>query len=534
MGTQKKVAAGASASNSAKKLSFFSIFLLGINGIVGSGTFLLPQKIYSDAGVLWGIVCILIAGISTTLIALCYADLAGRFSESGGAWIYSYNAYGKFAGFEVGFFMWFAGVVSISAEIAALLRIFKNIIPGLDNKLYSLAFGIGIILILGIINLFGVSSVKLVSNMSSGLKLAAIAFFIIVSAFFLKTINFQPMVPTDMESSSGLFKGMTSTYSVVFYMFTGFSFLPIAARKMNNPQKNLPKALVAIMISVTIIYAAVQIMAVGVLGPELANTTIPVATAMKKMVGDWGYYLIIAGSTISIFGIAFSSSFEVPMIASSLATEHKLLPAFFGKTNKHDAPYISIIITVIVSIILYSSGSYIFLASCMVCANLVQYVPTILASIKFKKDGKFPSQGFKLKGGYLIPILALISALYLLVSFNYKVILVAVAVFLIALIIYFIDKKKMKDTDPELATVSATASTGSASAASSAASSSNTSASNGSSSSAGAVTAGAAKASPTTASPATASPPAKNPLQSRTQSPPTSAPLDTPNSPNKN
>lgn len=455
MGTTKKVAAGSSAANSTKKLSFFSIFLLGINGIVGSGTFLLPQKIYQDAGVLWGVVVILIAGISTTLIALCYADLSGRFSESGGAWIYSYNAYGKFAGFEVGFFMWFAGVVSMSAEIAALLRIFQNLIPGLDKKAYSLAFGIGIILILGIINLFGVSSIKFVSNLSSVMKIGAIVFFVLVSAFFLKTANFQPMVPKDMETTSGLFKGMTSTYSVVFYMFTGFSFLPIAARKMNNPQKNLPKALVAIMISVTVIYAAVQIMAVGVLGPELSTTTIPVATAMKKMVGDWGYYIIIAGSTISIFGIAFTSSFEVPMIASSLATEHKLLPAFFGKTNKHDAPYISIIITIIVSIILYSSGSYIFLASCMVCANLVQYIPTILATIKFKKDKKFPSQGFELKGGYLVPILALISSLYLLVSFNYKVILVAVGVFLIALVIYLIDKKKSDDSAPKPAVAQA-------------------------------------------------------------------------------
>ena len=424
-----------------KKLSFFSIFLLGINGIIGSGTFLLPQQIYQDAGVMWGLVCIIAAGISTLLIALCYADLSGRFSESGGAWLYSYHAYGKFVGFEVGFFMWFAGVVSISAEIAALIRIFKNMIPSLANQWISLGFGIGFIVLLGIINLFGVNSVKFVSNLSSGLKLLTVALFILVGVFFLKFSNFSPLVPERMDSSSGLFKSVSNTYSVVFYMFTGFSFLPIAARKMNNPQKNLPKALVTIMLSVMTIYVVVQALAIGVLGSGLAKTTIPVAEAMSHMLGTWGYYIIIAGSTISTFGVAFASSFDVPIIASSLSDEHHLLPKFFGKTNRYDAPYISILLTVVISSLLLLTGSYVFLATCMVCANFVQYIPTILATMKFHNNKEFPTQGFHLPGGYTIPILALIGSMYLLVGFNFKVILVAVSVFVVGVIIYLAEAR---------------------------------------------------------------------------------------------
>lgn len=430
--------------NSTKKLSFFSIFLLGINGIIGSGTFLLPQEIYQKAGILWGLLTILAAGIATTLIALCYADLAGRFSESGGAWLYSYHAHGKFVGFEVGFFMWFAGIVSISAEIAAILRVFKNIFPQLHNSMVSMLFGIIIIGLLGMINLFGMKSVNLINKLSSSAKLIAIIVFVLIGMFFLKSTNFTPLVSEKISQSGGLFKDISSTYSIVFYMFTGFSFLTIAARQMNNPQKDLPKALIAVMLTVTTIYLFVQAVAIGVLGPELSQSTIPVAYAMKKMVGEWGYYFIIAGSTVSIFGVAFTSSFEVPMIASSLADEHQLLPAIFAKTNKHDAPYISIIVSIVFSAILYTSGSFVFLATCMVCANLVQYVPTILAVMKFKKHNLYPSKGFQLKGGYTVPVLALISSLYLLVGFNLKVILVAVAVFVLGVIIYFINDKEQQ------------------------------------------------------------------------------------------
>lgn len=61
-----------------KKLSFFSIYFLGINAIVGSGAFLLPQQIYKDSGVM-SIFVLLMAAITVSMVALCYADLSSRF-----------------------------------------------------------------------------------------------------------------------------------------------------------------------------------------------------------------------------------------------------------------------------------------------------------------------------------------------------------------------------------------------------------------------------------------------------------------------
>ncbi len=69
-----------------RKLSFMSIYFLGINGVIGSGAFLLPQEIYKDMN-LAGVLVMLFAAVTVSLIALCYADLASRFSNSGAAWI---------------------------------------------------------------------------------------------------------------------------------------------------------------------------------------------------------------------------------------------------------------------------------------------------------------------------------------------------------------------------------------------------------------------------------------------------------------
>ena len=103
-----------------RKLSFMSIYFLGINGVIGSGAFLLPQEIYKDMN-LAGVLVMLFAAVTVSLIALCYADLARRFSNSGAAWIYSYNAFGRFWGYEVGIFVWFIDCWTLAAEIVAYL-----------------------------------------------------------------------------------------------------------------------------------------------------------------------------------------------------------------------------------------------------------------------------------------------------------------------------------------------------------------------------------------------------------------------------
>lgn len=86
-----------------KKLSFISIYFLGINAVIGSGTFLLPAKIYHEMN-LMAIVVLLLTAVVVSMIALCYADLSSRFKGSGAAWLYAYHAFGRFTGYELGVF----------------------------------------------------------------------------------------------------------------------------------------------------------------------------------------------------------------------------------------------------------------------------------------------------------------------------------------------------------------------------------------------------------------------------------------------
>ncbi|WP_326717471.1 APC family permease [Vagococcus jeotgali] len=416
-----------------------SVFL-GINAIIGSGAFLLPQDIYKDIGVT-SILVLFVAALTVSMIALCYADLSSRFSGSGAAWLYSYNAFGKFTGFQIGLFSWFLGCLTLAAESVALLRVLKNLFPAMGGPIMKYAFPVGMILILAVINLFGTTIVKKIDNVSSVFKIGTIVFFIVLGVFFIKFANFKPLVPSSVTGFSSFSGHFGKAFSVVFYMFTGFSFIPVAAAQMDNPQKNIPKTLITVMMTVMVLYVLVQAIVIGILGSSIVKYDIPIANALDSTVGHWAYVLIIIGMLVSIFGVAFAISFSTPVLAKSLAKEHNLLPSMFTKENSHGAPWVAILFTTVISVILVSFG-YIFLVACIVLASFIQYVPSILAVIKFKHNGQFPNQGFKLKGGYTIPIIALIISMYLLTNFTVKVLIVALVVFGRGLIMYFTSIRK--------------------------------------------------------------------------------------------
>lgn len=135
------------------------------------------------------------AALTVSMVALCYADLSSRFTGSGAAWLYSYHAFGRFTGYELGIYTWFLWCCTYAAEIVALLTILKTLSPVFSNHAVHYGIAIGIIVLFTIINLFGRTIVKLVDNLSSATKMITILIFIIIGAFFIHKMNFTPVIP---------------------------------------------------------------------------------------------------------------------------------------------------------------------------------------------------------------------------------------------------------------------------------------------------------------------------------------------------
>lgn len=423
-----------------KQLSFLGIFLLGINSIIGSGIFLLPGQIYHEMGLL-SIVTILVAGLMAFIIALNYAVMAAKYNEDGGAWIYADNVFGSFTGFQVGWFGWWLGVITISAEVVALLTALMALVPALHNHTIFNATAIILLLVLGVINFFGPGLMEKVDNLATIAKLAIMIIFIVGGVWLIKGINLQLNLPGGMHSVGGFSDNFSTALSIIFYVFTGFNFLPIAAREMHNPQKTLPRALVLIMLTVTAIYVAVQFVAVGLLGNRIVHSDLPVADAFAVVFGPIGKAVILIGMCISILGVTIAGSFNTPIEMASLANEKQLLPKIYGKTNKFGSPWVANIITIAIACLLILSGGYIFLVKLIVLASFVQYVPTMLAVIKTRKNPNLPHD-FELPGGYTFPIIGLLIVAYLLTGQSLLILFWGVGIFIMGTLIYLFDERR--------------------------------------------------------------------------------------------
>lgn len=420
-----------------KKISPFSAFLLGVDGMVGSAIFLLPGSLYSKAGnSLIGI--LLVSGVSALLLALCYAALSSETKQNGAAWLYAYKEFGRFAGFEVGFFTWFQGVITITTEIAAFLTSLKLFIPQLSDKLVYDIAGIAIVFIIAIIGLMGDRVSSIADNIATFLKIGVLLIFVLAGIWFIHRINF-------VSNAHYSFHSVNNAFSNAFYMFTGFAFLPVAAAQMRNPRKNLPRELLAVIISVTLLYIATVVVAIGTVGPSIAHSSLPLAIAFAKHFGNLGKIIITVGTVGSVLGVAISLSYSTPYVASSLANEHQLLPQFFGKKSKSGAPYVAIIITAGLCALLILSGGYLFLVPCTIIISLVQYFSTSLVMFvkqwrRQRHQEQLPQGAFNLRGGILVPVLSLLVCVYILVNLKLKVILFGVIALICGVALYFIDK----------------------------------------------------------------------------------------------
>ncbi|MGX7059485.1 APC family permease [Vagococcus humatus] len=437
-----------SQENEKAKFSLTGATLYGINAVIGSGIFLLPQRIYDGMGPA-SIVALLADVLLVLLLALCFAEVAGYFSKNGGAFQYSKAAFGDFIGFNVGLLGWIVTVIAWSAMAAGFAKLLVALFPQVAGK--ETMVSILLLIVLSVINSFGVKTSKTFTVVITVAKLIPIVAFSICSLFFIKYGfqhgHFTPFL--QLKPGVSLSQSMASTSLIVFYAFIGFEALPIVAGEMRNAKKNVPRAILMSIIAVSFFYFIILVGTIAMLGPSIMNGVSPVQDAFMKMIGPAGKYLIAIGALVSIGGLNMGDSMMVPRYAASIADEG-LLPSVIAKQNRRGAPIVAIVVSGILAGMLVLSGSFEQLAELSVVMRFIQYIPTALAVIVLRKKDMGVKPTFRLPFGPVIPILSVVVSIWM-VSATAKINLIFAGVgIVVASILYFVLNGKGKaDKAPE-------------------------------------------------------------------------------------
>ncbi|MDN6967332.1 amino acid permease [Oenococcus sp. UCMA 17063] len=429
-----------SKGESRQKLGFWSVILFGINGIIGSGIFLLPSAPMKLIGV-GSIFVLLFDAFLVITIALCFAQDANFFDKNGGPYLYAKDAFGDFVGYEVGFVTWAIRMIAEAAAAFGFATVLGSFFPNLLNSnVRSIVIAV-LITALALMNISGVRLTKIVNNIVTVGKLVPLIIFVAIGIFFIKGTNFTPFFPAG-KYTSGSFGQSALT---MFFAFTGFEGIAVAAGEMNNPKKNLPRAMVIIVGTVTLIYVLIQLTAIGIMGYKLAGSSTPLMDALAKVTGNFGKDLITAGSLISIGGLLVASSFITPRSGVALA-ENKMMPKILAKKNKRNAPYVAIIISAIVSLVIaLFNSTFADLALISAISRFAQYIPTIIAVLVFARTKKSQPMNFQIPFGPVIPIIALAVSLWLLIQTNIQELIWGFGALIVAVPFYFLTAFRYKE-----------------------------------------------------------------------------------------
>lgn len=370
-------------------------------------------------------------------ITFCFAEASGLFKENGGAYIYAKEAFGDFIGYEVGFLSWATRIIAFSTMSVGFATALGGLIPSLNTVMMKNIIISVIFIVLAVINLLGIKLYEVIQNLATIAKILPFILFIGMGVFYIEPVNFTPLVPNGVYTPGSF--GAAAV--MLFFAFTGFESLAVAAAEMENPQKNLPKATLITIFTVSAIYILLLACAIGIMGYELADTTAPVQAAFTRIAGAFGTTIVAAGTLISIGALCIASSFITPHSGLALAEQH-MLPAFMAKRNRFGAPYWCIIVSTIVAMLIGYTGGFAFLASISVVSRFSQYIPTCLSIMVFRKKMPDAPRVFKIPFGPVIPVIALLVSFWLLAQAKPQQLLIGFGAAIVALPFYFLVHRK--------------------------------------------------------------------------------------------
>jgi amino acid transporter len=339
-------------------------------------------------------------------VALCFAEVGSRFETTGGAYLYTRAAFGRFAGFEVGWMQWVTRATSQASVVNGLA-----LALGLGGDPAGRAAVITALTVaLAAINVRGIRESSWVVNAFTIAKLLPLGVFIVVGIAFVDPDLVLATQPVSREQIS------TAALLLIF-TFGGYDVVPVPAGESNAPRRHVPFALIATIVIVTIVMTLAQVVTMGTL-PNLAGSATPMADAAGSFMGTYGVLMIAVGSVLSMTGNNAGQVLSGSRMLFALA-ENGELPRVLARVHPtFRTPSNAVLLTSAVALALALSGSFAQLAAVSAVARLVTYLGASSATLVLRqarfRDAVKPAT-FTAPMGPLIPLLAIAVSLVILV-----------------------------------------------------------------------------------------------------------------------
>ncbi len=431
-----------------RTLTAFSITLLGVGAIVGTGIFVLTGVAaakYAGPGLIFSFI---VAGIVSGLAAICYAEFASTVPIAGSAYTYSYATLGELVAWIIGWDLILeyavgAGAVSIgwSGYIVDLLKGAFGIV--LPKALTASPFSGGIVnlpavlIILAVTALLilGTSQSTTVNNVIVFIKLAVIVFFLIVGFGHINTANWNPFLPFGV---GGILRGA----SIIFFAYIGFDQISTSAEETKNPEKALPIGIFLSLLICTVLYIAVTAVLTGIVSYKKLDVASPVSHALILLGLNTAGSIISVGAVCGLTTVLIVLLYGQSRIFFSMARDG-LLPGLFSRVHpRFRTPYLS---SLIVGVVVAAIAGFIpidVVAELTNIGTLSAFVLVSVAVLVLRRTQPDLKRGYRVPFVPFIPILSIIASFVLIVSLPLVTIIRFFVWLAIGLLVYFLYSRR--------------------------------------------------------------------------------------------
>jgi APA family basic amino acid/polyamine antiporter len=399
-------AADAARPGLVRAIGRWSLTAAVINGVIGSGIFNLPSELARLTGSLSPLAA-LAAGLGVLTIVLCFAEVASRFREGGGPYLYGREAFGPFVGFQAGWLNFWVRATAVAAGLNGFALYLSQIVPAAGTpagRLWAMAL---LVALVTAINVLGVRQATWTVNVFTLAKL--------VPLFALIALGLGSVRSEVLETQVVAVPNWTQAILLLIFSYGGFESPLVPAGEARNPQRDTAFALLTALGVIALVYCLVQLVVVGIV-PNAAGAKAPVAAAFGVLLGPAGATVAALAAMISMYGYITGAVLSTPRSFLAMA-ERGELPAVLGRVHpRFRTPDASIVVFSAVTLALAAYGSFGWNAVLSAIARLLTYGMTCLAVLVLRRKRPQEPPPFRVPGAWVVVPVALGFCLWLLVT----------------------------------------------------------------------------------------------------------------------
>jgi APA family basic amino acid/polyamine antiporter len=441
--------------------------LFGIGAIIGAGIFAtIGTAAAGDANRPGAGPALMISFIITAIVcgftALCYAEFASMVPISGSAYTYSYATLGEVIAWIIGWDLIIEYAVGNIAVAISWANYFKTLMAGVHipsiapdgihipdwismdyrtaakivdadgvQTVYRdaphilgvpIIFNLLAVLIVALITIvliWGIRESARFNAVMVGIKILVLLFFIVVGFTYVQPANWTPFAPNG-------FAGISAGAAIVFFAYIGFDAVSTVAEETKNPQRNLPIGIIASLIICTIFYAVVAAVFTGLISypdltAKLATQQAEPLTMALEHVGQqsninfgWAVLIVAIGSVIAHTAVLLVFQLGQPRILFSMARDGLLPKAFQRVHPKYRTPHVGTILTGVFVASFAAVASIDEMVDLTNIGTLFAFILVCAGIIVLRVKDPSRPRPFRVPGGLVIPILGIVSCLYLI------------------------------------------------------------------------------------------------------------------------